>query len=177
MLRRASGQRRGSQHSNLEELPLVPIMDAFVTLIAFLLMATSLLAVTLIDTPVPIVSTNPPDNKKPLSLTIRVLEDKLVVESPFNLISRQEIPRTDTQHNLTKLHDLLLEVKNKFPLEKQIILMPSPTTKYDDLVQIMDSGRQIRPADPPLYIKNDQGQDVVVTDLFPDVVFGNVLGG
>lgn len=177
MLRRSSGQRRGKIHQHLEELPLVPIMDAFVTLIAFLLMATSLLAVTLIDTPVPLVSSAPPDNKKPLSLTIKVQEDRLVVESPFNLIQRQEIPKTESTHNLTKLHDILLDVKNKFPHEKQVVLMPTPTTKYDDLVQIMDAGRQIKPADPPLYIKNEQGQDVVVTEMFPDVVFGNILGG
>lgn len=161
----------------MEELPLVPIMDAFVTLIAFLLMATSLLAVTLIDTPVPLVSSNPPDNKRPLSLTIRVEEDRLLIESPFNLIQRQEIPRTDQAYNLTKLHDVLLEIKNKFPDEKQVVLMPTPTTKYDDLIQIMDASRKITEGDPPLYRKDENGQDQVVTDLFPDVVFGNVLGG
>jgi hypothetical protein len=53
MLRKPS-QRRRSKGIQEIDLPLVPIMDAFVTLIAFLLMATSLLAVTLIDTPVPI---------------------------------------------------------------------------------------------------------------------------
>ena len=48
MLRRPS-QRRSSKGVQEIDLPLVPIMDAFVTLIAFLLLVTSLLAVTLID--------------------------------------------------------------------------------------------------------------------------------
>jgi biopolymer transport protein ExbD len=177
MLRRPSSQRRGRGHSSLDELPLVPIMDAFVTLVAFLLMATSLLAVTLIDTPVPVVSSSPPDNKRPLSLTVHLEQDRLRIESPFGLVPKVEIPRVETSYDFVKFHDALLEIKNKFPLEKQIILMPSATTEYNDIVRVMDAARQIRPADPPLYIKNDQGQDVVVTDLFSDVVFGNILGG
>ena len=177
MLRRPSSQRRARGNKSLEELPLVPIMDAFVTLIAFLLMATSLLAVTLIDTPVPVVSSQPPENKRPLSLTVHLEQDGLRLESPFGHIPRTEIPRTEQTYDLVKFHDLLLGIKNKFPQEKQIILMPSATTEYNDIVLVMDAARQIREADPPLYIKDAQGQDVVVTDLFNDVVFGNILGG
>lgn len=177
MLRRPSSQRRGQGRRHLEELPLVPIIDAFVTLVAFLLMVTSLLAVTLIDTPVPVVSSAPPDTKRPLSLTVFLEQDRLRIESPFGHIPRTEIPRTEQAYDLVKFHDVLLGVKNKFPQEKQIILMPSATTEYNDIVQVMDAARQIRPADPPLYVKDDKGQDVVVTDLFSDVVFGNILGG
>lgn len=176
MLRRPSSQRRGNK-VKLEELPLVPVIDAFVTLVAFLLMVTSLLAVTLIDTPVPVVSSQPPENKRPLSLTVHLEQDRLRIESPFGHIPRTEIPRTDTAYDLVKFHDLLLGIKNKFPTEKQIILMPSATTEYNDIVQVMDAARKINPADPALYIKDDKGQDVVVTDLFNDVVFGNILGG
>lgn len=193
MLRRPSSQRRSRAKDDLE-LPLVPILDTFVTLIAFLLMATSLLAVTLIDTPVPVVSATPPETKqKPLSLTVKIELDRFELSSPFGRIKQQRIDRTGEDQDFIRLHDALLVVKNQYPHEKQIVLMPGPTVEYDDIVKVMDSARKIGEGDTPLYVKeavkDESGEEIrdengniaqedrVVTDLFPEVVFGNILGG
>src|SRR3989344_4507893 len=124
MIRRPSHRRR-SPPQEIVELPLVPIMDAFVTLIAFMLMSAALIAVTLIDTPVPLVSTVPDTSKeKPLTLTVRLREDGLNIESPFNKIPKQFIPRTEKEYNFEKFHEALVVIKQKFPKEKKIIFMP-----------------------------------------------------
>lgn len=193
MLRRPSSQRRSKSKDELE-LPLVPILDTFVTLIAFLLMATSLLAVTLIDTPVPVVSATPPKIKqKPLSLTVQIELDRFQISSPFGRIKAQRIDRTGDEQDYIQLHDALLAIKNQYPHEKQIVLMPGPLVEYEDIVKVMDASRKINEGDPSLYVKeeikdeegnvlvdengNPTKEDRLVTDLFPEVVFGNILGG
>ncbi len=193
MLRRPSSQRRSKSKDELE-LPLVPILDTFVTLIAFLLMATSLLAVTLIDTPVPVVSATPPkDKRKPLSLTVQIELDRFRVYSPFGRIKAQRIDRTGEDIDFANLHDALIPIKNQYPGEKQIVLMPGPLVEYNDIVKVMDAARAINEGDPSLYVKevvkDEEGNDLkdengnvakedrLVTDLFPEVVFGNILGG
>ncbi len=193
MLRRPSSQRRTRTKEDIELL-LVPILDTFVTLIAFLLAATSLLSVTLIDTPVPVVSATPPEIKqKPLSLTIKIELDRFVLSSPFNRIRKQNIDRVGDDQDFVKLHDALLAIKGKYPYEKQIVLMPSPTMEYEDIVKVMDASRRIEEGDPSLYVKeavkDEFGEEIrdksgsvvqedrIVTDLFPEVVFGNILGG
>ena len=176
-MQRPSARRR-SQAQGDADLPLVPIMDAFVTLIAFLLLATSMLSVTLIDTPVPIVS-NMPDNSKdkPLTLTLRIDEDQLKLDSPFNLIKPQVFPKIEKDYPFDKLHEALIEIKKGFPNEKKIIFMPASKVKYNDLVALMDASRTLFKTDPPLYVVGTDGVNKPQTDLFSEVIFGNVVSG
>lgn len=179
MLKRPS-QRRKSKAQGEVDLPLVPIMDAFVTLIAFLLLVTSLLAVTLIDTPVPVVSSLPDDDKKdtkPLMLTLRVEQEGLKLSSAFRRIPEQQFPKIDKGYDVDKLHEALVAIRQQFPLEKNVVFMPAGDIKYNDLVQIMDAVRLLLKTDPPFYVKGEDGVDKPDPYLFPNVVFGNVLSG
>lgn len=176
-MQRPSARRRSRSQGDAE-LPLVPIMDAFVTLIAFLLLATSMLSVTLIDTPVPVVS-NMPDNSKdkPLTLTLKIEESQLKLESPFNLIKAQTLPKVEKDYPFDKLHEALLEIKKAFPKEKKIIFMPSGAVKYNEIVQLMDVSRKLTKTDPPMYVEGEGGVNKPETDLFSEVIFGNVVSG
>ena len=177
MLRRPSARRKSRSQEEIE-LPLVPVMDAFVTLIAFLLMATSLLSVTLIDTPVPIVSNMPDDNKeKPLNLTVTIEEENLKLSSQFDLIPAQVFPKTDKNYDIDKFHLALIDIKKKFPKDRKVIFMPSAGVKYNDIVQIMDASRNVFKTDPPLYSEGEGGISKVEKDLFPEAVFGNIVSG
>lgn len=178
MLKRPSSRRRSRGTSEIE-LPLVPIMDAFVTLIAFLLLATSLLSVTLIDTPVPVVSNVPNDdkNKKPLMLTLTIEQEQLKLSSAFNRIKAQTFPKIDKGYDLDKLHEALVTIKQQFQTEKTIVFMPVGEVKYNDIVQLMDTARLLLKTDPPFYTKDEHGVDKAETYLFSDVIFGNVISG
>ncbi|MCO5142135.1 MAG: biopolymer transporter ExbD [Oligoflexia bacterium] len=178
MLKKPSSRRKSRGTEELE-LPLVPIMDAFVTLIAFLLLVTSLLAVTLIDTPAPVVSNVPDDNKdkKPLMLTLDVKETGLRLYSTFRRIPEQSFPKVELGYDLEKLHEAIVAIKQQFPEEKTIVFMPTPEVKYDELVQIMDAVRVLTKTDPPLFVKGEDGIDRPEEHLFGNVIFGNVLSG
>lgn len=190
MFRRPSKRRRSGGLEDFE-LPLVPLMDTMVTLIAFLLMATAMLAVTLVDSPLPIISSEPPQtNKRPLSLTITISQDRYKVESAFNWFKAKEFPRVSEEEDLQQLHDFLVQIKLKHPTERQLILMPEGKVKYDDIVKVMDASRRFTEGeDETLYtfqrdekgdfVLDEQGNRIEVVEefLFPNVVFGNILGG
>lgn len=179
MLKRPSHRRRSPGTEEID-LPLVPIMDAFVTLIAFLLLATSLLAVTLIDTPVPVVSTMPDDpkkNDKPLMLTLRIEQEGLKLSSAFRRIPEAQFPKVDTGYDLDKLHEALVAIRKQFPLEKNIVFMPVGDIKYNDIVALMDAVRLYLKTDETLFVAGDDGIQKPDPFLFPNVMFGNVLSG
>lgn len=182
MLKKPSQRRSGRRIQDIE-LPLIPIMDAFVTLIAFLLLATSLLAVTLIDTPIPVVSHDDEKDKpkRPLGLQLRIDQDMLTLSSMTRQIPEQKFPKVDTSYDLTKLHEELVKIRAQFPHEKGIVFFPAADVKYDDLVQIMDATRLLQKTDPPLpnYKEIVDGVEVERTEqfVFPNVAFGNVISG
>lgn len=177
---KSPSHRRRSKGTEDAELPLVPIMDAFVTLIAFLLLATSLLSVTLIDTPVPVVSNMPDDKKddKPLMLTLKMTPEELSLSSAFRRIPEQKFPKIDKGYDLDKLHEALVAIRQQFQNEKTIVFMPAAEIKYDEIIQVMDAVRLLAKTDPPFYVKDEKdGVDKPDEYLFPAVVFGNVLSG
>ena len=137
-----------------------------------------MLSVTLIDTPVPVVSNMPGNSKdKPLTLTLKIEEEQLKLESPFNLIKPEVFPKIEKNYPFDKLHESLLEIKKKFPKEKKIIFMPKSEVKYNDLVQLMDASRKLFKTDPPMFVEGEGGVNKPETDLFSEVVFGNVVSG
>jgi biopolymer transport protein ExbD len=179
MLRKPSQRRSGRRAEDIE-LPLIPIMDAFVTLIAFLLLATSLLAVTLIDTPTPVVSNEQPEKlpKVPLALQLRIEKDELTLSSLTRKIPEQKFPKVNESYELTQLHDALVKIRLQFPEEKGLVFLPAAEVKYDDLVQLMDAARLLLKTDPPLpnYV-DKEGVERTEQFVFPNVVFGNVISG
>lgn len=179
MFKRPSSRRRSSQEP--VALNLVPVLDTLVTLIAFLLFTMSFLNVVHIESPFPTASPKDVEEKlkeKPLQLTVTLREGELELWSPFDLIPAQKIPNPETgKFDLRRLHEALITVKQKFPTENKLVLVPYAGATYDVLVSVMDSIRVLEPSDPPVFIKNPKsGIDEVSKLLFPEVIFGNLLG-
>ena len=179
MLRRPSARRKREVAEI--QLNLVPILDAMVTLIAFLLYTMSFLAIVSIESPFPEAS--PEINKKkmdepPLQLTLSVRENETEIWSPFQKIEPKKLPNLEPgKPDTASIHETLLAIKQQFPQERQVVLAPHPSLNYDALVGVMDAARSLEPTDPPIYFKNETtGMDEAAQTLFADVVFGNLLG-
>lgn len=180
MLKRPSSRRKSSREEI--NLNLVPILDTMVTLIGFLLFTTSFLSIVNIESPFPEAATS--DNleeklkEKPLQLTVSLREAESEIWSPFERIAPKKIPHASPGQPDTKaIHEALLEVKKRFPTENKVVIVPTATTNYDTLVNVMDSLRTMEPSDPPIYFRNEKtGNDEAVKKLFPEVIFGNLLG-
>ncbi len=179
MLRRPTARRKKEVAE--VQLNLVPILDAMVTLISFLLFTMSFLAIVSIESPFPEAS--PEINQRkldepPLQLTLSVREGETEIWSPFQKIESRKLPHLEPgKPDTASIHEALLAIKQQFPQEKQVVLAPHPGLNYDALVGVMDAARTLEPTDPPIYFKNETtGMDEAAPTLFSDVVFGNLLG-
>ncbi len=180
MLKRPSSRRRNTHRGQIE-LNLVPILDTMVTLIAFLLFTMSFLSIVSIETPFPQASIDDLKEKlkeKPLQLTLSLREGEAEIWSPFEKIKAKKIPNiTDGAPDTQAIHNALVEVKQKYPTEVQIVFAPYGGINYDVMISTMDAIRSMEATDPPIYVKNQQtGVDEAVKSLFPGIVFGNLLG-
>ncbi len=172
--------RRKTVHKEVQ-LNLVPILDTMVTLIAFLLFTMSFLQIVSIESPFPQASAKDVEEKlkqRPLQLTLTLREGEAEIWSPFELVPARKIP--DAQPgtpDLKAIHSHLLDIKRKFPTETKLVLVPTPAVNYDTLVSVMDASRLVEPGDEPIYFQNSAtGVNEVAKALFPEIVFGNLLG-
>jgi hypothetical protein len=152
-----------------------------VTLIAFLLFTTSFFAVVSIESPFPETSVEALRQKvttKPLQLTLTLREKDVEIWSPFDKIPPKKIQNPAAgQPDMQEIHRTLLAIKQRFPKETRIVFSPFSGVSYDTLILVMDAVRTIEKTDPPIFVKNETTQiDEPLKLLFPDVVFGNLLG-
>jgi biopolymer transport protein ExbD len=179
VFKRPSSRRKTHQGGIV--LNLVPILDAMVTLITFLLFTMSFLSLGSIESPFPTASTKQIQEKlkeKPLQLTVTLKESGAEIWSPFNKIAPKKVPHNpDGTPNAQGIHDVLIGVKKQFPKENSIVIIPASGNTYDELIVVMDSFRTMEAGDPPIFQKNEQtGNDEPLKNLFPNVIFGNLLG-
>ena len=175
---RPSSRRKGK--TSQITLNLVPILDSLVTLISFLLFTMSFLSLVSVETPFPQASTETNQRKlkeKPLQLTVSVRDHDVEIWSPFQKIQSIVIRHADAgKPDTAQIHAKLIEVKQKFPQETQVVFVPTAAMNYDTIVAMMDAIRVLEPTDPPIFAPNPQtGTDEPLKALFPQIVFGNLL--
>jgi len=183
MLKRPSSRRR-SNHAEVT-LNLVPMLDALVTMISFLMYTMAFLSLTMVESPLPMVSSE--ENQQqlkepPLQLTLTMNDNDLLVWSPFDRIPQTTITNIPDKDGIPtpdflKLHETLLGIKQKFPQEAKIILVPKASTSYDLIVSVIDAAKNLDKTDPVIVVKNEKtGVEEPAKALFSEVVFGNLLG-
>ncbi len=180
MLKSPSARRNRNKGHQIE-LNLVPMMDTFVVLIAFLLYTMAFVVMSHVETPLPTASPTEVAEKlkeKPLQLTVSFRKDEVEIWSPFKKIDATKIPNTpEGTPDVLAIHQRLVEVKQQFPNERQVVLAPSGSISYDSLIASMDGIRLLDATDPPIIVQNaETGVDEALKFLFPEVVFGNILG-
>jgi biopolymer transport protein ExbD len=154
-----------------------------VTLIGFLLFTTSFLGIVSIESPLPQASPQEVQQKiqnkqKPLQLTVSFREKDVEIWSAFSkIVPKAILNASDGQPNAKGIHEAILEIKKQFPQENSVVLVPHKDSPYDSIVSVMDALRTLEDSDPPIYQKNTTtGIDEPLKELFPKVIFGNLLG-
>lgn len=160
MLRRPSARRKTESQELV--INLVPMLDALVTLVSFLLMTMGYMAISAIETPAPMLA--PPDDQvkelekpkePPLQLTAEFERDNTILLHDWmgSRVNFKVSPKDDPSEpgkkifDVEEFHKKLIEVKGKYPKETQLILKPSPGVSYENLVTLMDSGRYFEKTD------------------------------
>ena len=180
MLLKRPSSRRKTEPKDVT-INLVPMLDAMVTMISFLLYSMSFFAFVSIQSPVPLTRSEDIADKlkeRPLQLTVSIRGGEIEVWSPFKKVASKVIPnQPDGKPNIQQLHQSIIEVKQKFPLETKVIIVPNKMTTYDTIIAVMDASRTLEGTDLAIFVKNPAtGVDEPVKALFPEVIFGNLLG-
>lgn len=173
---------KGKRGEQAEELDLVPIMNLVTILIPFLLMASSFVSLAVIDSTLPAIGApqeSSDDQEETLSLSIAVTDEGFTVmgndtalkskdeegEDPGpNVPCKQLGCPTPEAYDTKELTRLLGELKDRWPDEENVILVPESDVEYEVLILTMDAARN----DPT----NTSGGKA--RDLFPYVV---IAGG
>lgn len=178
MFKRPTSRRRSDRGQIV--LNLVPMLDALVTLVTFLLFTMTFISIVTIESQLPISSRkiNKRLKTKPLQLTLSFNNRFTEIWSPFKRIRVRKIPHApDGTPNTLEIHRNLVQIKQKFPRENTIVFAPHGGSSYDIIIAVMDAARSLEKTDPPMYVKNKDGIDQEVNKLFPEIVFGNLLEG
>lgn len=136
----------------LPEPDLVPILDGLVSVIFFLLLSISFIGLTKLTLPPSANAIVPLDTgKTPVSPKMRVTQEKtnLLVELFWNTgileSSSFRVAREGGQHVhqelISKVSDIVVAFKEKFPEEKAIQLVMDPNLNYQELISVMDGIR------------------------------------
>ncbi|MEW6056238.1 MAG: biopolymer transporter ExbD [Bdellovibrionota bacterium] len=169
------------------ELNLTPIIDCFVTLICFMLLSATYINLVGLDAKVPVTVIVPASAEKKdeakfkLELNVKAKGVELVVSGAGSLSGKKWIPAagqkasTGSDQDLVKLHQELVKIKRERPKEFSVHFNSEIDMQYEELVRIMDTTRNLSPADGQLAIVDERnGQQVKVDLLFPDFVIANL---
>ena len=171
---------KGKRGGQAEELDLVPIMNLVTILIPFLLMASSFVSLAAIDSTLPAIGQPPEatqdDDEPPLNLSVAITDQGYTVMGGDDALKgegeekgaiipckKANCPSPDA-YDTKELTQLLVEIKDRWGEEENVILVPESQVPYEVLVITMDATRN----DP------ETTSDGRPRELFPFVV---IAGG
>ena len=165
-------RNRKKLKAEAEDLNLAPIMNLMVTLIPMLLLSISFVKLAVLNTNLPVysnASTNELSNvnNKKLNLTVAITEEGLTVGGSGGIIGdgNSSIPKLeDGTYDIHALSDILQKIKENYPSEYSITVVPEITTKYATIVEVMDTVREYR-------IVSTEGK-MQTHLLFPNIAIG-----
>ncbi len=181
--------RRPHSSADETELNLVPVMNLVTILIPFLLMAAEFVSLAVIDSTLPAIGPPQPveeePDKPPLNLSLAVTDSGITVlgadavlfpEGAPPVAEGEERPPTIPcksgdectgldDYNWEELTRILGQIKDEYPDDENVILVPDHRTKYEVIVKTMDHSREDR---------DNKGPEGEPRLLFPFVV---IAGG
>jgi len=157
------------------ELNLAPIMNLMVTLIPLLLISAAFLEIVVLETSLPVFS-EPQEAKvlekleKPkLGLTLVIKEDGFSLGGQGGMLKLEDgsstIPKlSNGTYDYISLSSVLYKIKEQYPDEWSIIIVPDFSTTFEVIVDAMDASREIPLLQEELNLKTKV--------LFPNVIIG-----
>jgi len=150
-------------HQGRDDLNIVPMIDMMVILVFFLIFTAVFSKTNVLQLNLPAASTAAPlDLPKTLKLEV-IVHDTDVVVNDRNSGPLKTFANTPNGVDLDSLSEFMRQVKSQFPQMTDATILPSPTTPYDTLVQVMDTVRVYQLPVAPFS----------KAELFPDISIGD----
>ncbi len=155
------------------EINLLPVMNVMMILIPFLLLSASFIKLTIIDSALPAsasrtdqrvnkdVSPTPTPEEKKLTLTVFIRKDGFTLAGIGGVLdiggdkeAEDRKPQTtiekklDGTYDFEKLKEIFVRIKEVFPGQNTVILLPEADIIYDDIIRVMDVARTYKKKQP-----------------------------
>ncbi len=145
---------RYHQAREATEVNLIPVMNLFVTLIPFVLLAAAFYHVGVIPTSLPSQTDETSDIAADnISVTVNLLvePDQMRLSASSAVLDEETlaglslvIKKTDKGFDLEMLSKALFEIKRRYKKSDTIIVLPEDTVEYLDVVRILDAAREYK---------------------------------
>lgn len=168
-----------------EDLNLVPIMNLVTILIPFLLLSAQFVTLAVIDSTLPAIGkpteATEEDEKEKLNLSVAITATGFSILGASGVLGNPEgegatvpclrdgCPGAEA-YDVKRLTQMLGQIKDEFPNEENIILIPSSNVPYEVLIATMDATRE----DTETKVRVEGREGEVSRPLFPYVV---IAGG
>jgi biopolymer transport protein ExbD len=150
-------------------------MNLMVILVPFLLITAVFSRLAILELNLPGSSTEPVEPQDQVfQLEVIVRADKIEV-GDRNQGLLGIYPNSEDGYDFDAVGDKLVELKERYPNKTDASILLEQEIAYDTVVQIMDTVR----ISVSIEADEDDGQELVRTDLFPDISIGDapVLAG
>lgn len=166
------------------DINLAPMLDMMVALVPFLLLSIAFVRLTILETkiPQPVAKAieedrNNKDRKVEIKMYVSIKNGVKIVVDNKGSKKTHNIPMTKEGFNTASVHSKLVSIKQLYPEVFRLEVIPNEDVVYKDLIGLMDTARMTTSEDPQLFILDKETNKQVPTKLmFPDVLFGNVVG-
>jgi biopolymer transport protein ExbD len=176
------GIKKFQTHYEEFELDLTPLLAIIMKLVPVLVISSSFLQLTQIDTELPQVVKQQIENQK--KEPEKMAQIKMLVDDSkaINItvikgtaVENMKIAANAGALNLAGLNAQLVEIKKKNPEVFKIELAPNDSLAYSEIVTILDSSRKSNTNDEFRFVDPATGNEVKTDFLFPEVVFNNIF--
>jgi len=161
----------------------IPMIDLVTILNAFLLVSAAFFAFGQIQVEIPFLSTKLPDTeqlkKNQVALNVIMDEGLIKIELRHSINTKKHeninIKKSGGIYDWESFHYSLVDIKQRYPQVRTMTLFPDEEVAYKDMIELLDAARDIKPDDPPLVTRLEDGTEVPANFLFRNVVIGGVL--
>ncbi|MCB0369305.1 MAG: biopolymer transporter ExbD [Bdellovibrionales bacterium] len=176
------GVKKYKTHYDEFELDLTPLLAIIMKLVPVLIITSSFLQLTQIDTDLPQVVKEAIKNQdkeieKPIHIMV-ALDAKNNINIAVNNAGNVQgisIPAKNSVIDFNLLNDKFVEIKKMYPHIFKIEFAPSESIAYSEIVKVMDEARKARENIEFSFKDTKTGNDVKTDYMFPEVVFANVF--
>lgn len=165
------------------DLDLAPLLSVMVKLVPVMLLASSFVQMSIVETELPQAvqeAIKDQDITSKTSISIAIKSNKNV-EIHVNDNGNDKvvtIAQSKDEIDFEKVNLQLTEVKRNYPQIFKIDINPDAHISYSEIVKLIDEARKSRDHNMRFNIFDKKQNKEVATDyMFPEVVFGNALEG
>ena len=146
MRSRREKKRKSHREAVSAELDLMPMLNVFITIIPLLLLSAAFVPVSVIKTTLPSSDAQPAEapETEHVDLSVYVRPDAYIIEfngQVTNTIARSGDAADTTEAAQAELSQVLKEIAAAHPDHHEVTIYSLPTTRYEEIIQVMDVSR------------------------------------